>query len=70
MNNFRLFIIINFFLFLLSCGNLKEGFSRWYMFTQWIKGTWRGLLRLKIDGFSDHSMATYYELCNKQKDKK
>lgn len=51
-------------------GNLKEGFSRWYMFTQWIKGTWRGLLKLKIDGFSDHSMGTYYELCKKQKDKK
>lgn len=27
MNNFRLFIIINFFLFLLSCGSLKEGLA-------------------------------------------
>lgn len=27
MNNFRLFIILNFFLFLLSCGNLKEGLA-------------------------------------------
>ena len=51
-------------------GNLKEGFSRWYMFTQWVKGTFKGLLKLKIDGFSDHSMDAYYELCKKQKDKK
>jgi len=47
-------------------GNLKEGFSRWYMFTQWIKGTWRGLLKLNIDGFSDHSMDAYYKLCKKE----
>ena len=47
-------------------GNLKEGFSRWYMFTQWIKGTWRGLLKFKIDGFSGDSMGTYYELCKKE----
>jgi len=50
-------------------GNLKEGFSRWYMFKQWIKGTWKGLLKLKIDGFSDHSMGTYYELCKKESKK-
>tara|TARA_Y200000002_G_C22489743_1_gene582492 strand:- start:74 stop:814 length:741 start_codon:yes stop_codon:yes gene_type:complete len=47
-------------------GKLKEGFSRWYMFTQWIKGTFKGLLKLKIDGFSDHSMDAYYELCKKE----
>ena len=50
-------------------GKLKDGFSRWYMFTQWIKGTWRGLMKLKVDGFSDHSMDAYYELCRKENEK-
>ena len=46
-------------------GNVKEGYSRWYMITQWFKGTGRGLLKGKVDGFSDHSMGGYHELCER-----
>ena len=46
-------------------GNVKEGYSRWYMIQEWFKGTGRGLLKGKVDGFSDHSMGGYYELCKK-----
>jgi len=46
-------------------GNIKEGYSRWYMIQEWFKGTGRGLLKGKVDGFSDHSMGGYYELCKK-----
>jgi len=46
-------------------GNVKEGYSRWYMITQWFKGTGRGLLKGKVDGFSDHSMGGYHELCQR-----
>ena len=46
-------------------GNVKEGYSRWYMVKQWFKGTGKGLLKGKVDGFSDHSMGGYHELCKK-----
>ena len=46
-------------------GNVKEGYSRWYMIKQWFKGTGRGLLKGKVDGFSDHSMGGYHELCER-----
>ena len=46
-------------------GNVKEGYSRWYMIQEWFKGTGRGILKGKVDGFSDHSMGGYYELCKK-----
>ena len=46
-------------------GNVKEGYSRWYMISQWFKGTGRGLLKGKVDGFSDHSMGGYHELCQR-----
>ena len=46
-------------------GNVKEGYSRWYMIKQWFKGTGKGLLKGKVDGFSDHSMGGYHELCKK-----
>ena len=46
-------------------GNVKEGYSRWYMISQWFKGTGRGLLKGKVDGFSDHSMGGYHELCKR-----
>ena len=46
-------------------GNIKEGYSRWYMIKEWFKGTGRGILKGKVDGFSDHSMGGYYELCKK-----
>ena len=46
-------------------GNIKEGYSRWYMIKQWFKGTGKGLLKGKVDGFSDHSMGGYHELCKK-----
>ena len=46
-------------------GNIKEGYSRWYMIKQWFKGTGRGLLKGKVDGFSDHSMGGYHELCQR-----
>ena len=48
-------------------GKIKEGYSRWYMIKQWFKGTGRGILKGKVDGFSDHSMGGYYELCKKEK---
>jgi triacylglycerol lipase len=46
-------------------GNVKEGYSRWYMIKQWFKGTGKGLLKGKVDGFSDHSMGGYHELCQR-----
>ena len=46
-------------------GNVKEGYNRWYMIKQWFKGTGKGLLKGKVDGFSDHSMGGYHELCKK-----
>ena len=46
-------------------GNVKEGYSRWYMVKQWFKGTGKGLLKGKVDGFSDHSMGGYHELCQR-----
>ena len=36
------------------------------MFKQWIKGTLRGFTKLKIDGFSDHSIEAYYNFCRKE----
>ena len=47
-------------------GNVSTNFSRWYMFKQWIKGTLRGFTKLKIDGFSDHSIEAYYNFCRKE----
>ena len=47
-------------------GNVSKKFSRWYMFKQWIKGTLRGFTKLKIDGFSDHSIEAYYNFCRKE----
>ena len=46
-------------------GNVKEGYNRWYMIKQWFKGTGKGLLKGKVDGFSDHSMGGYHELCQR-----
>ena len=50
-------------------GNVATKFSRWYMFKQWWKGTFRGVSHLKVDGFSDHSMTNYYEYCKREMDK-
>ena len=50
-------------------GNVSKKFSRWYMFKQWIKGTFRGVSHLQIDGFSDHSIQSYYEYCKREMDK-
>jgi len=47
-------------------GNVSKKFSRWYMFKQWIKGTLRGFTKLKVDGFSDHSIEAYYNFCRKE----
>ena len=45
----------------------RRGFNRWFMFMQWIKGTYRGLMRDKTwDAFADHSMGDYYNLCKQQ----
>ena len=43
--------------------------NRWYLFKQWWKGTFRGLLKGRIDGFSDHSMPNYYNYCKREQDK-
>ena len=47
-------------------GNVSKRFSRWYMFKQWLKGTLRGFTKLKVDGFSDHSIEAYYNFCRKE----
>ena len=47
-------------------GNVSKKFSRWYMFKQWLKGTLRGFGKLKVDGFSDHSIEAYYNFCRKE----
>ena len=47
-------------------GNVSKKFSRWYMFKQWLKGTLRGFGKLKVDGFSDHSIEAYYSFCRKE----
>ena len=47
-------------------GNVSKRFSRWYMFKQWIKGTLRGFTKLKVDGFSDHSIEAYYNFCRNE----
>ena len=48
-------------------GVVRHGFSRWYLFTQWLKGTYRTLMRDKTwDAFADHSMGEYYNLCKQQ----
>ena len=45
----------------------RRGFSRGFMFMQWLKGTYRGLMRDKTrDAFADHSMGDYYNLCKRQ----
>ncbi len=48
-------------------GIVRHGFSRGYMFTQWVIGTYRSLMRDKTwDAFADHSMGDYYKLCKQQ----
>ena len=47
-------------------GNVSKRFSRWYMFKQWLKGTLRGFTKLKVDGFSDHSIEAYYQYCRRE----
>ena len=45
----------------------RRGFSRGFMFMQWLKGTYRGFMRDKTwDAFADHSMGDYYNLCKQQ----
>ena len=50
-------------------GDVVKEFNRWYLFKQWWKGTFRGLLKGRIDGFSDHSMPNYYNYCKREMDK-
>ena len=50
-------------------GNVSKDFSRWYMFKQWWKGTWRGITRMRVDAFGDHSIEQYYKFCKKELDK-
>ena len=38
------------------------------MIKQWFYGTWLGLTHFKVDGFSDHGMGGYHELCQKASD--
>jgi triacylglycerol lipase len=46
-------------------GNHVHGFSRWYMFKQYVLGMLIGLKNFEIDSFWDHSSTKYYELCKK-----
>ena len=40
------------------------GSGKWYMFTNWIMGTYRGWFSLAgWDAFSDHAIPEYYKLC-------
>jgi len=54
------------FIYFDTDGNVSKRFSRWYMFKQWLKGTLRGFTKLKVDGFSDHSIEAYYTFCRKE----
>ena len=36
------------------------------MFKQWVKGTLRGIMKLKVDGFSDHGIHNYVEYCKRE----
>ena len=47
-------------------GNVSNKFSRWYMFKQWVKGTLRGIMKLKVDGFSDHGIHNYVDYCKRE----
>ena len=47
-------------------GNVSNKFSRWYMFKQWVKGTLRGIMKLKVDGFSDHGILNYVNYCKRE----
>jgi hypothetical protein len=48
-------------------GIVRHGFSRWYMLSQWFRGTYRTLMRDKTwDAFADHSISEYYTLCKQQ----
>jgi triacylglycerol lipase len=45
----------------------REGFSRGFMFMQWMKGTYRGFFQNKTwDAFQDHNIGTYYRLCREK----
>ena len=46
-------------------GNHVHGFSRWYMFKQYIIGMLVGLKNFEIDSFWDHSSVKYHKLCEK-----
>ena len=46
-------------------GNHRHGFSRFYMFKQYMIGMIGGFLRFEIDSFRDHSSSKYQELCEK-----
>ena len=50
-------------------GNVNEGYSRWYMIQEWFKGTAKGLLKGKVDGFADHGMGNYHGHCEKESKK-
>jgi triacylglycerol lipase len=45
-------------------GELKEGFSRVYMFYHWVVGMLTGFLKFEISSFKDHSSVKYNYLCN------
>jgi triacylglycerol lipase len=46
-------------------GNHVHGFSRWYMFKQYLIGMLVGLKNFEIDSFWDHSSTKYHKLCKK-----
>jgi triacylglycerol lipase len=46
-------------------GNHVHGFSRWYMFKQYLIGMLVGLKNFEIDSFWDHSSVKYHKLCKK-----
>ena len=46
-------------------GNHVHGFSRWYMFKQYVIGMLVGLKNFEIDSFWDHSSVKYHKLCKK-----
>ena len=50
-------------------GEVKEGWSRWYMIKEWFRGTWLGIFQFKVDGFADHGMGNYHELCERESKK-
>ena len=48
-----------------NCNGVPRDLKPWGKFKDRMIGLWRGILKLKMDSFSDHNITTYTELCEK-----